>query len=124
MWGFLTKLVDTQKSVVVVYPVPEVGWDLPTYNFSTYLQTGKVNPDVSTSYALYMRRNRFVIDTLDDKRLDASVRVRPDDFFCNRGDGRCLAQAAWQPYYYDSNHLATEGARPIAQAVGKSFIGK
>ncbi len=124
VWGFLNKLIDTQKRVVVVYPVPEVGWDLPTYNFSTYLQTGKVNPDVSTSYALYMRRNRFVIDTLDDKRLDATVRVRPDDFFCNRGDGRCLAQAAWQPYYYDSNHLATEGARPIAQAVGKSFIGK
>ena len=126
VWGFLAKLVDTQRRVVVVYPVPEVGWDAPTYNFSTYLQTGKVNPDVSTSYALYMRRNRFVIDTLDDKRLDATVRVRPDDFLCKRDndEGRCMAQVNWRPYYYDSNHLASEGARPIAQAVGKSFIGR
>ncbi len=122
VWGFLAKLLDTQKRVVVVYPVPEVGWDVPTYNFSTYLQTGKVQPDVSTSYALYKRRNRFVIDTLDDKRLDATVRVRPDDFLCKGGDeGRCMAQVDWRPYYYDSNHLASEGAKPIAQAVGKAL---
>jgi peptidoglycan/LPS O-acetylase OafA/YrhL len=121
VWDFLGKLVATQKRVVVVYPVPEVGWDVPTYNFSTYLQTGKVYPDISTSYALYMRRNRFVIDTLDDQRLDATVRIRPDDFFCKHGDGRCMAQVDWQPYYYDSNHLASEGARPIAQEIGKWF---
>ena len=119
--GFLGKLVATHKRVVVVYPVPEVGWDVPTYNFSTYLQTGKVYPDISTSYALYMRRNRFVIDTLDEQRLDATVRIRPDDFFCKHGSGRCMAQVDWQPYYYDSNHLASEGARPIAQEIGKWF---
>ena len=118
--GFLDKLVATQKRVLVVYPVPEVGWDVPAYNFSTYLQTGQVHPDVSTSYDLYKRRNRFVMDALDDKRLDAIVRIRPDDFFCKRGDAsRCMAQVNWQPYYYDSNHLASEGARPIAQEVGK-----
>jgi hypothetical protein len=120
VWGFLDKLVATQKRVLVVYPVPEVGWDIPTYNFSTFLQTGKVHSEVSTSYDLYKRRNRFVMDALDDKRLDAIVRIRPDDFFCKVGDAsRCMAQMNWQPYYYDSNHLASEGARPIAQEVGK-----
>jgi hypothetical protein len=122
VWDFFSKLVDTQKRVVVVYPVPEVGWDVPAYNFSTYLQTGKVNPDVSTSYALYKQRNRFVIDTLDDKRLNTTTRIRPDEFFCKGGDAsRCKAQAAWKPYYYDSNHLSSEGARPIAQEVARSF---
>ena len=106
--------------MLVVYPVPEVGWDVPAYNFSTYLQIGQVHPDVSTSYDLYKRRNRFVMDTLDDKRLDAIVRIRPDDFFCKVGDAsRCMAQVNWQPHYYDSNHLASEGARPLAQEVGK-----
>jgi peptidoglycan/LPS O-acetylase OafA/YrhL len=122
VWDSLSKLIETQKRVLVVYPVPEVGWDVPAYNFSTYLQTGKVNPDISTSYALYKQRNRFVIDTLDDKRLDAIVRIRPEYFFCKVGGGnRCMAQVAWRPYYYDSNHLASEGAKPIAQEVGRSF---
>jgi hypothetical protein len=71
---------------------------------------------------LFKRRNRFVIDTLDDKRLDATVRVRPDDFLCKGDDGdRCMAQVDWKPYYYDSNHLASEGAKLIAQAVSKAL---
>lgn len=120
VWGFLNKLSATKKQVLVVYPVPEVGWDLPTYNFSTYLQTGNVNRDVSTSYELYKVRNRFIIDTLDDKELGSIIKVRPEDFFCKVGDGRrCMAQVNWQPYYYDSNHLASEGARPIAKEVGR-----
>ena len=120
VWGFLQKLLATQKQVLVVYPVPEVGWDLPLYNFSTYLQTGNVPSDVSTSRALYKTRNQFMLDTLNDKRLDPIVRIRPEDFFCNAGDGqRCMAQVSWQPFYYDSNHLSSAGAQPIAHEIGR-----
>jgi peptidoglycan/LPS O-acetylase OafA/YrhL len=120
VWGFLNKLSSTKKQVLVVYPVPEVGWDLPIYNFSTYLQTGNVHRDVSTSYELYKVRNRFIIDALDDKRLSSIIKIRPEDFFCKVGDGsRCMAQVNWQPFYYDNNHLASEGARPIAREISK-----
>jgi hypothetical protein len=98
---------------------------LPLYNFSTYLQTGNVPSDVSTSRALYKTRNQFMLETLDDKRLDAIVRIRPEDFFCKVGDGRrCMAQANWQPFYYDTNHLASAGAKPIAAAISQSLAGK
>lgn len=118
VWTFLNKLKATQKQVFVVYPVPEVGWDLPLYNFATYLQSGTVQQDVSTSYALYKKRNKFVIDTLDDPQLDGVYRIRPEDFFCKVGDGqRCMVQVNWQPFYYDTNHLASEGARPIAKEI-------
>lgn len=124
VWGFLQKLLATQKQVLVVYPVPEVGWDLPLYNFSTYLQTGNVPSDVSTSRVLYRTRNQFMLDTLDDKRMDAIVRIRPEDFFCKVGDGqRCMAQVNWQPFYYDTNHLASAGAKPIAVAISQSLAG-
>lgn len=125
VWRFLQKLLTTQKQVLVVYPVPEVGWDLPLYNFSTYLQTGNVPSDVSTSRALYKTRNQFMLETLDDKRLDSIVRIRPEDFFCKVGDGqRCMAQVNWQPFYYDTNHLASAGAKPIAAAISQSLAGK
>jgi hypothetical protein len=125
VWGFLQKLLATQKQVLVVYPVPEVGWDLPLYNFSTYLQTGNVPSDVSTSRVLYRTRNQFMLDTLDDKRMDAIVRIRPEDFFCKVGDGqRCMAQVNWQPFYYDTNHLTSAGAKPIAAAISQSLAGK
>jgi peptidoglycan/LPS O-acetylase OafA/YrhL len=125
VWRFLQKLLATQKQVLVVYPVPEVGWDLPLYNFATYLQTGHVPSDVSTSRALYKTRNQFMLETLDDKRLDSIVRIRPEDFFCKVGDGqRCMAQVNWQPFYYDTNHLASAGAKPIASAISQSLAGK
>lgn len=115
---FLLRLQSSGKPIWVVDPIPEVGWDLPHYNFATYLQTGKVPADVSTSYALYKQRNRFVIEALDDAKLDGIQRIRPEDYFCKVGDGtRCMAQVNWQPYYYDSNHLASAGARPIAQEI-------
>lgn len=120
IWRFLLRLQSSGKPVWVVYPVPEVGWELPLYNFATYLQTGKVPADVSTSYALYRQRNRFVIEALDDAKLDGIQRIRPEDYFCKVGDGtRCMAQVNWQPYYYDSNHLASAGARPITQEIGR-----
>ena len=125
VWRFLQKLLATQKQVLVVYPVPEVGWDLPLYNFATYLQTGHVPSDVSTSRALYKTRNQFMLETLDDKRLDSIVRIRPEDFFCKVGDGqRCMAQVNWQPFYYDTNHLASAGAKPIAVAISQSLAGQ
>jgi peptidoglycan/LPS O-acetylase OafA/YrhL len=125
VWTFLNKLKATDKQVFVVYPVPEVGWDLPLYNFATYLQSGTVRQDVSTSYALYKERNKFVIDMLDDPQLDGVYRIRPEDFFCKVGDEqRCMAQVNWQPFYYDSNHLASEGARPIAAQIASSLALK
>jgi hypothetical protein len=120
----INKLIETQKQVLVVYPIPEVGWDLPRYNFATYLQTGEVKKDVSTSYALYKSRNQFIIETLNDQRLNKAIRIRPEEFFCHEeGDTRCLAQSKLHPYYYDSNHLASEGAKPIALEIGRKLSG-
>ncbi len=124
VWMFLNKLKATQKQVFVVYPIPEVGWDLPLYNFATYLQTGNVRRDVSTSYELYKTRNKFVIEMLDDDQVKGIIRIRPEEFFCKVGDWqRCMAQVNWQPFYYDNNHLASAGAKPIAAAIGQSLTG-
>lgn len=121
---FINKLIETQKQVLVVYPIPEVGWDLPRYNFATYLQTGEVKKDVSTSYALYKSRNQFIIETLNDQKLNKAIRIRPEEFFCHEeGDTRCLAQSKLHPYYYDSNHLASEGAKSIALEIGRKLSG-
>ena len=123
VWRFLNKLSAVQNQVFVVYPFPEVGWDLPLYNFATYLQTGQVRRDVSTSYALYKTRNRFILDTLDDPKLTKIERVRPEDFFCKVGNAtRCMAQVDWRPFYYDGNHLASDGARPIASDIGARLV--
>lgn len=120
VWNFLDALVGTTKNVVAVYPVPEVGWDLPRYNFSTYLQEGSVKRDLSTSYERYLQRNRFILDVLEDKRAGQIFRVKPESFFCGNPDGmRCMIQRDGQAFYYDSNHLASEGARPLALEIGK-----
>lgn len=119
---FLSALLETGKKVFVVYPIPEVGWDLPRYNFATYLKEGTVKSDISTSRAKYKERNQFILETLDDPALDRLIRVKPEKIFCQYQDGsRCMAQVSLEPFYYDSNHLSSAGARPIALEIGRQL---
>lgn len=116
----LSELSAATKSLIVVYPVPEVGWDLPRYNFTTYAKTGQVQSMVSTSYDLFKRRNGFSNRTLDAFSAPNLLRVKPENYFCNTYlQDRCVAQKDYVPFYYDTNHLSTAGAKPITDDIVK-----
>ena len=111
------------KKVVVLYPVPEAGWDIPRYNFTTYAKTGAVQPIVSTSYDLFKRRNGFATRVLDEFKAPNLFRIRPENYFCNTYMAdRCVAQKDFIPFYYDTNHLSTAGAKPLTDDIVKLLI--
>lgn len=114
--GF-TSAVD---KVIVVYPVPEVGWDIPRYNFAIYAKTREVQPIVSTSYEIFKRRNDFSSRALDSFSAPNLLRVKPENYFCNTFlINRCVAQNNFIPFYYDTNHLSSAGAKPLTDDVVK-----
>jgi hypothetical protein len=116
----LTGFAAVGKPFVLLYPVPEVGWDIPRYNFTTYTKTGSVQPIISTSYTLFKQRNSFsnrVLDAFDAPNL---IRIKPESYFCNTVvPDRCVAQNEYVPFYYDTNHLSTAGAKPITDDIVK-----
>ena len=116
---FIDSLLDTGRDVIVIYPVPEVGWNLPQLNFKQYLSYGRVPPVVSTPAAAYRSRNAFAEAALDAVGPNARLHiVRPAKLLCDQQlPGRCVAQLAGVPLYFDDNHLSNAGARLVVAEV-------
>lgn len=109
----LTTLVETLlangKHVVLVYPVPETGFDIPS-TLALISSRGQDPASFTTPRSAYMERQSRALRILDgvgNNRL--LTRVYPDDVFC-RGS-RCLTYAKGSPLYFDSHHLSIPGAR-------------
>jgi hypothetical protein len=115
-------LLDNGKKVILIYPVPEAGWNVPDYLSRAYW----VNPDsvfeeatASTSYDVFWDRNERTIDALDKiEQNDNLYRVRPDNIFCNSSvTGRCITHSGGDIFYRDDDHLSDSGAKLLLEQV-------
>ncbi|MBB4195289.1 peptidoglycan/LPS O-acetylase OafA/YrhL [Rhizobium aethiopicum] len=115
----IQSLERTGKRVVVVYPIPELGWNIAKVN----LRHGPGLSELSTSEALYLERNKFVLGVLDNIAASETLRkVRPADVLCSKGgDGRCFGQRDGVPLYYDDDHLSARGADLVADEILKAL---
>jgi SGNH domain (fused to AT3 domains) len=108
-------------NIVLVYPIPEAGWDVPTYGFKRLFLNGR-NEDISTSYSRYKYRTRDVTRLFD--KLDAefsNVHVaRVDKALCSETTGRCINANDKGVYYYDDDHLSNAGARLVAPIIAEA----
>ena len=104
-------LLDAGKTVIVVYPVPEQGWDVPMHMAKDLFYRDKVT-DVSVSHAHYQSRNARTIAAFDGLGDHAKLhRVRPAAIFCDTFHaGRCAGSHKGVPLYYDDDHLSHTGA--------------
>jgi peptidoglycan/LPS O-acetylase OafA/YrhL len=105
-------------NVVLVYPIPEAGWDVPGQVFKkAHLYNG--NADLSTSYEVYLERAGPVIglfDRLTDELPNVHA-ARVHEVLCSQSTGRCVNSDALGIYYYDDDHLSEFGARAVAPVV-------
>lgn len=101
--------------VVLVAPVPEVGWHVPEQMIKRSRYGGG---PVQTPYSAYVKRQAWVLG-----QLETAVRQHPNlhlmpvaDLFCDtRPDGWCRAEADGQPLYFDDDHLNERGAALVAK---------
>ena len=119
---FLTDLAEVAPRTLIVYPVPETGWDIPRYNMVRYLDTGRVPTSVTTSIAAFHARNRFITKVLDGVDHPNLTRVKPANLLCGLYQpGRCLASLDGVPLYYDEDHLSNTGAEMIVREIMRSL---
>lgn len=113
------------KTVVMVYPIPEVGWDVPN-TMARLKQRGQLSDDISTSYEVFRERTRRVYAALD--QLPGQIvtgRVYPERYFCNTvRPGRCMASLGFKALYNDTNHPSWMGAMPVAEAIAEAIAPK
>jgi peptidoglycan/LPS O-acetylase OafA/YrhL len=116
--NFLASL-EKIAPVVIVGPIPEVGWNVGNTNFKSIMIRKENPPDISTSFQRFRERNQFILGALDEMQRGLRFqRVDPEQIFCNTWiKDRCVAQYLGIPYYADDDHVSESGAELIVQQI-------
>lgn len=109
--GIARTIADLQavgKSVALVYPVPELGNDVPGSLARYVLRGGKVE-DMTLPRTQFDRRNGDLIARFTDLAGRKGVEtIRLDQALCDDTDCRLVADG--DPLYWDKNHISRTGA--------------
>ncbi len=118
IWHYL----DSGKKVLLIYPIPEVGWDVPKSLTKVLMSESQM--DLSTSYDNFKKRTHDTYTALDRIGEHPNlIRIRPDRILCDSyTKGRCISQLNGIPLYYDNNHLSTTGARLIVEEIVDDIV--
>jgi hypothetical protein len=115
----ISVLAEAGKRVILVYPIPEAGWDVPRY-LAKARQRGAGVPVLSTDAERIRVRDESAVAALDRLgSMPGLVRAYPASGLCGATvPGRCLVAFAGRPLYFDDNHLTAEGARRALPRAG------
>lgn len=111
-------LLDHRVKVVLVYPVPEMGWNVPQLLLARARQgaDGAAGNSVSVPYAGFRARTLRTYQLYDSVGNDPNLlRIYPERSLC---DGeRCYGSRGNRIFYRDDNHLSSVGATLLSEAI-------
>lgn len=126
------KILDKNINVIIFYPIPEAGYWVPNVVASRILPRLKMKslfgkfisnknlfqlPEekyVTTSYDLYLERNKEVFKMLDEIKHPNLNRIYPHQKLCNfQIKNKCVTHSENNIYYLDDDHLSEDGAKLI-----------
>jgi hypothetical protein len=114
-------LLDAGHHLVILYPIPSVGWNLPQEFLRCFKNSDaqisidelKENP-ITTSYEVYKQRTQSSFDLFDSVTHQNIHRVYPHQLFCDLAiKARCVTHDTEHLYYYDDDHPSVKGAEMI-----------
>lgn len=111
----IARLHELGKDVVLVGPVPEIGYDVPSATFVALKTNRDVDALISPTVSEHEERNTAVtaiFDTLQDS-MTVSAILNPSEYLCDQGYCRVAIDKA--PLYRDDNHLSTFGSRYLSR---------
>ena len=115
----LNSWLDDGYGLVIVYPVPEQGFDVPQRlnSISPPISGPEQLPTLSTSYDEYKKRVARSYMALDKVTGSRVKRVYPEKIFCRQESGRCIASESDRLYFDSDNHVGALGADLIVREV-------
>jgi len=116
----INKLIKNNHKIILVYPIPEVGWNVPKKIFLGYIYNQKEN-NISTSLSVYKERSKSTFELFDSLKGDNIYRIYPHKLFCSLKTGRCLVDNKQEIFYYDDNHTSLFGSKLINNLIIKEI---
>lgn len=110
------------KSVILVYPTPEVGYFVPS-TVARLVAQGRDPDEFTIPRALFearMNRLSAALDAIPDG--PDLTRIRPADELCN--EKACRLMAGGAPLYFDDNHLSLAGDALMVDDIALALRGQ
>jgi len=113
------RLLSAGKRVILVYPIPEQGWDIPLRAAKLKLFGIELSqPGVRRS--VIDRRYSEIVSLFDSFGENINlVRIFPTKIFCD--ENRCASNFQGVSLYYDDDHLSNAGAKLVVNEIMKSL---
>jgi peptidoglycan/LPS O-acetylase OafA/YrhL len=125
-------VLDLGHRVILVYPIPEVGWSVPQkvlaeaktktfWELQQWLKEG----GLETSMDLYFRRQKrsfAAYDAIGDQ--PGLLRIYPHKLLCDEEKMKCMTHNNDFFFYSDDNHLSHDGAKLLVRKMLSDAVGK
>jgi peptidoglycan/LPS O-acetylase OafA/YrhL len=113
----INDIIKKGHILILVYPNPEMGFNVPRLmgtkiSYNHFLNNKEDIPILSTSYNVFKKRNKMILDLFDGIETPGLYKVNTHKFFCNTLIlNRCIANNKQHLFYYDDDHLSLEGSK-------------
>ena len=112
-------LLDKNKKVTIIYPLPYIGIDPPKYLATKVLNKQRALAAIDYDETIY--RNSSVKEFFDSFEDNIS-RVYPDKIFCNTYiKDKCVVNFNEKVFFVDSTHLSLDGGVLLANNIFKKI---
>lgn len=105
------ELLENGHHVILIYPTPEVGWDVPSKLYAQIPSSGGIRPlqlmsnPITTSYERYKQRTKSSFELLDRVKHKNLFRIYPHQLICDKQiSGRCITHDESRILYSDDDH--------------------
>ena len=129
--SFYSEITQLSKKnhVILVYPIPEVGWNFPQKLFNQIPKKISLKKDffipknyITSSYQVYKNRVKSSFELLNSIQGDNIYRVYPHTLFCDTIiKDRCVTHDDKNIFYADDDHPSSKGAEMINDLIIKEI---
>jgi len=118
----INEILELGHKLIVVYPVPEMGFIPQRLLYRNYLfEKGfrqDSTPILYQSYEKFKSRNKLIFEILDSIQHHNLYKVYPHKFFCNtKLNNKCIANDEDNIFYYDDDHLSSIGSEIVVNKI-------
>jgi hypothetical protein len=112
----ITVLLSLKKNVILIYPVPETGWQT-----IAKIEERRFRGDrsiLTTNYDAFVKRVMDICQKFDSIDNPLLKRIKPAEALCNVSQqGRCVTQSPTSIFYTDSHHFSMEATKLFAHEI-------
>ena len=123
----ISALVAAGKHVVIVHPIPEMGWRIPERMKRAMFRAGDAQRSlISIKEAAYEKRRRTTLTLFESIPKNPNVvEIDTAKLFCSDPiPGRCMAEKDGRPLYFDDNHLSRLGADMLSREIVRELAAR